>query len=204
MDENEIKLKNNAIIHKDNSLTRLDLSFLKHIELNEYNLKRQTIEKKIYEEAVQKIEQEGLENRCIVIGNDGWSHGIIGIVASKITEKYYKPSILICFEEDIGKGSGRSIQGFDLHDALMGCGSALDRFGGHAMAVGLTLRKEKFPEFKNKLEEYAKNSNIDELVPIIKAESELMLKDVNLDSVKKLQLLEPFGEANQEPLFLIK
>ena len=174
------------------------------IELNEYNLNRQTIEKKIYEEAVQKIEQEGLENRCIVIGNDGWSHGIIGIVASKITEKYYKPSILICFEEDIGKGSGRSIQGFDLHDALMECGSALDRFGGHAMAVGLTLRKEKFSEFKNKLEEYAKNSNIDELVPIIKAESELMLKDVNLDSVKNLQLLEPFGEANQEPLFLIK
>lgn len=174
------------------------------LELNNYNLKRQAIEKQIYEEAVKKIEQEGKKNSCIVIGSEGWSHGIIGIVASKVTEKYYKPSILICFEDNIGKGSGRSIPGFDLHEALMKCGDSLEKYGGHAMAVGVTIKEDNFCKFKKSLEEYSKKINIDNLIPIIKADSELMLKDVSIDSVKSLQLLEPFGEANQEPLFLIR
>ena len=173
-------------------------------ELNEYNAKRQAIEKQIYDEAVEIIEKEGQNDSCIVIGNDGWSHGIIGIVASKVTEKYYKPSILVCYEGDVGKGSGRSIQGFDLHEALMKCGDSLERFGGHAMAVGVTVKRENFSKFKETLEAYAEKFHIDKLVPIIKADCELMLKDINIDSVKSLQLLEPFGEANQEPLFLIK
>lgn len=174
------------------------------LELNNYNLKRQAIEKQIYEEAVKKIEKEGKTNSCIVIGSEGWSHGIIGIVASKVTEKYYKPSILICFEDNIGKGSGRSIPGFDLHEALMKCGDSLEKYGGHAMAVGVTIKEDNFCKFKKSLEEYSKKINIDNLIPIIKADSELMLKDVSIDSVKSLQLLEPFGEANQEPLFLIR
>ena len=174
------------------------------IELNEYNTKRQTVEKQIYDEAVEIIERDEKNNSCIVIGNEGWSHGIIGIVASKVTEKYYKPSILVCYEGNVGKGSGRSIQGFDLHEALMKCGDSLERFGGHAMAVGITVKKENFTEFKETLEKYAEQLHIDKLVPVIKADCELMLKDINIDSVRSLQLLEPFGEENQEPLFLIK
>ncbi len=87
--------------------------------LNEYNKVRQEIEKKIFDEAVKQIEKEHLDKKnIIVVGAENWHHGVIGIVSSKITELYYKPSILVCFEGDIAKGSGRSIQGFDLHDAL--------------------------------------------------------------------------------------
>ena len=174
------------------------------IKLNEYNSERQAIEKRIFDEATEKIEKEEKENACIIVGGEGWHHGIIGIVASKVTDMYFKPSILICFEENIGKGSGRSIPGFDLHEALMQCSNELDKFGGHAMAVGVTLEKSKFNEFKTKLEEYAKKCEIDKIVPIIYIDSELSLKNIDIDSVKSLKLLEPYGESNKTPLFMFK
>ena len=111
------------------------------LKLNEYTIERQTIEKKIFDEANEIIEKGEKEKACIVVGNEGWHHGIIGIVSSKVTEMYFKPSILICFEGDEGKGSGRSIPGFDLHEALMKCGEHLEKFGGHSMAVGVTVKK---------------------------------------------------------------
>lgn len=98
------------------------------IKLNEYNIKRQAIEKKIFDEATEKIEKEEKDNTCIIVGGEGWHHGIIGIVASKVTDMYFKPSILICFENNKGKGSGRSIPGFDLHEALMKCSNELEKF----------------------------------------------------------------------------
>lgn len=174
------------------------------IKLNEYNSERQAIEKRIFDEATEKIEKEEKENACIIVGGEGWHHGIIGIVASKVTDMYFKPSILICFEENIGKGSGRSIPGFDLHEALMQCSNELEKFGGHAMAVGVTLEKNKFNEFKTKLEEYAKKCEIDKIVPIIYIDSELSLKNIDIDSVKSLKLLEPYGESNKTPLFMFK
>ena len=174
------------------------------LKLNEYNLERQTIEKKIFDEATEKIEKNEKDNTCIVVGNEGWHHGIIGIVASKVTEMYFKPSILICFEGADGKGSGRSIPGFDLHEALMKCSKNLEKFGGHAMAVGITLKKEKFEKFKEEFEEYAKSLEIDKIVLVINVDSELSLKNVDIDSVKSLKLLEPYGEANKMPLFMFK
>ncbi len=173
-------------------------------KLNEYNIERQAIEKKIFEEAVEKIEEEDKQNSCIIVGNEGWHHGIIGIVSSKVTEMYFKPSILVCFEDENGKGSGRSIPGFDLHEALMYCGNYLQKFGGHAMAVGVSLKKKDFEGFKEKLENYAKSKNIEEIIPIINIDSELLLKDINIENVKSLSVLEPYGEANKMPLFLIK
>ena len=173
--------------------------------LNEYNVLRQTTEKAIYEEAIKKIEEEHLEdNNSIVLGGNNWHHGVIGIVSSKVTEKYYKPSILLSFEEDLAKGSGRSIQGFDLYESLTKCDDLLEKFGGHSMAVGLTLKKENFEKFKERFEEIAKEKNIKELVPIIYLDAELKLKDINMDLVKSLDILEPFGEANRVPLFLIR
>ena len=174
-------------------------------KLNEYNKKRQDIEKKIFEEAIGKIESENLkENNALVVGAEEWHHGVIGIVASKITELYFKPSILICFEGEDGKGSGRSIPGFDLHAALCSSSKYLEKYGGHEMAVGLSLKKENFEEFKKIFEEIAKEANTEEIVPVIKIDKEINLKDITLENVKSLKLLEPFGESNKTPIFIYK
>ena len=174
-------------------------------KLNEYNKKRQDIEKKIFEEAIDKIEKENLkDNNALVVGAEDWHHGVIGIVASKITELYFKPSILICFEGEDGKGSGRSIPGFDLHAALCTSSKYLEKYGGHEMAVGLSLKKDNFDEFKKVFEEIAKEANTEEIVPVIKIDKEINLKDITLESVKSLKLLEPFGESNKTPIFIYK
>ncbi len=174
------------------------------VKLNEYNIERQSIEKQMYDEAAEIIDENEKDKACIIVGKEGWHHGIIGIVSSKITEMYFKPSILICFDGNEGKGSGRSIPGFDLHEALMDCKQYLKKFGGHAMAVGVTVDKSEFGKFKSELEEYAKSCNVDKIVPIINVDSELSLKDINVESVKSLSLLEPYGEANKMPLFLFR
>lgn len=174
-------------------------------ELNEYNTLRQSTEKAIYEEAVQQIEKNRLdENNSIILGGKGWHHGVIGIVSSKVTDKYYKPSILLSFEDNIAKGSGRSVPGFDLYEGLAKCEDLLEKYGGHSMAVGLTLKKENLENFKERFEQIAKEKNIKELVPIIYIDDELKLKDINMDLVKSISILEPFGEANKVPLFLIR
>ena len=174
-------------------------------ELNEYNTLRQSTEKAIYEEAVQQIEKNHLDaNNSIVLGGKGWHHGVIGIVSSKVTDKYYKPSILLSFEDNIAKGSGRSVPGFDLYEGLAKCEDLLEKYGGHSMAVGLTLKKENLEKFKERFEQIAKEKNIKELVPIIYIDDELKLKDINMELVKSLSILEPFGEANKVPLFLIR
>ena len=174
-------------------------------ELNDYNSLRQSTEKNIYEEAVKKIEQNNLEeNDSIVVGGNNWHHGVIGIVSSKVTDKYYKPSILLSFEDDIAKGSGRSVPGFDLYESLTKCDDLLEKYGGHSMAVGLTLKKENFEKFKERFNKIAKESNIKELKPVIYIDEELKLKDINMDLIKSLSILEPFGESNKVPLFLIK
>jgi len=172
-------------------------------KLNNYNKQRQEIEKRIFEEATKKIE-ESKQDSAIVLGEDNWHHGVIGIVASKITEMYYKPTILVCFEGENGKGSGRSIQGFDLHNALCKSSKYLEKYGGHEMAVGLSLKKENFESFKDKFQEIASESNIDEIIPIIKIDSEINSNDLQINKIKELKMLEPFGEGNKLPIFLYK
>ena len=174
------------------------------LKLNEYNAERQNIEKRIFDEAVSNIEAEEKDKTCIIVGSTGWHHGIIGIVASKVTDMYFKPSSLVCFEDEEGKGSGRSVPGFDLHEALMKCGNHLEKFGGHAMAVGVTLKKSEFEDFKEELESYAKECNVEKIVPIINIDSELQLKNLSIENVKSLEILEPYGEANKMPMFLFK
>ena len=174
-------------------------------KLNEYNKKRQEIEKRMFEEAVEKISNENIKDKnAIVLGGEDWHHGVIGIVASKITELYYKPSILICFEGNDGKGSGRSIAGFDLHAALCSSSDYLEKYGGHEMAVGLSLKKNKFDEFKINFEKLAEEAHTEEFVPVIKIDKEINLKDITIENVKSLNLLEPFGEANKTPIFIYK
>ena len=174
-------------------------------ELNEYNRLRQETEKNIYTDAVMQIEKNGLaNNNTIVVMGKNWHHGVIGIVSSKITEMYFKPSILLCEEDDYGKGSGRSIPGFDLHEALTQCNNTIEKFGGHSMAVGINVKKDKFEEFKQKLEQIAKEMHIEEIVPILKIDAQISLDEINKEMVDSLKELEPFGEENKMPLFVFK
>ena len=176
------------------------------IKLNEYNKLRQDTEKNIFESAVAEIENKKLnENYAIVVGGHNWHHGVIGIVSSKITEMYFKPSILLSFEEDgIGTGSGRSIPGFDLHEALLKCLDTIEKFGGHSMAIGITIKKENFEKFKEEFEQVAKEAKIDEIVPIINIDAKIDFSNINKDMVESLKELEPFGEGNKMPVFLFK
>ena len=173
-------------------------------KLNEYNKQRQDIEKKIFEEVLTKIENGEKDKPCIVLAEKNWHHGVIGIVSSKVTEMYYKPSILICLENGEGKGSGRSIQGFDLHEALTKCSNHVDRFGGHSMAIGISVSEDNFESFKSEFEDYVSNTNINELIPVIKVDEEVFAKDININAVNELNALEPFGEANKMPIFMYR
>lgn len=172
--------------------------------LDQYNQERQTAEKKIFEEAVQMIETSEKDKAGIILGSPNWHHGVIGIVSSKVTDLYFKPSVLVCFEGEEGKGSGRSIPGFDLHHALTECSSHLTKFGGHSMAVGVTIQKSEFEDFKEEFENFLQNSNIRDIIPIVYIDEEVSLKEIDLETVKQIQLLEPFGEANKMPLFLFR
>ena len=175
-------------------------------KLNERNRVRQETEKEIFESAKRQIEEKNLnQSNTIVVAGENWHHGVIGIVSSKITDMYFKPSILLSFEEDgIGKGSGRSIPGFDLHDALMRCNDCIEKFGGHSMAIGITIKRENFEKLKNKLEEIAVEEHINEIVPVIKIDAKIDLSEINKDMVESLKQLEPFGEGNKMPIFAFK
>ena len=172
--------------------------------LNNYNLERQETEKRIFKQALEQIENGEKDKSCIVLGQEGWHHGIIGIVASKVTDIYFKPSILICFEGEEGKGSGRSIPGFNLHDAVMNCDTYVEKFGGHSMAIGINVKRENFEKFKKEFEEYTQNSHISDIIPIIQIDKQVDIKKINIQEVNELKLLEPYGEGNKMPIFLIK
>lgn len=187
----------------------IDEATEKLTDIIKFNNERQSLERKIYDEAIEKIEKEHLDNRevsSIVLGGYGWHTGVIGIVASKITDLYYKPCILICFDEDsdIGKGSGRSIPGFDLHDALMKCTDILEGFGGHSMAVGVAVSKNNFDNLKEKFEKLTNEADIQNVVPVINIDMLLNIDEVTKSMVESLNLLEPYGEANKMPIFAFK
>lgn len=191
-----LKLFLSKDIYEVNELTK---------KLNDYNKMRQEKEKSIYEDAVNQIEKNKLyENCAIVVGGDNWHHGVIGIVSSKITDLYFKPSILLCYDNELAKGSGRSIPGFDLHDALMKCQDTIEKFGGHSMAIGITIKKENFNKFAKELEQIAKSSKIDEIIPIINVDAKINLNEVSRETVESLKQLEPFGEGNKTPIFALK
>lgn len=174
-------------------------------KLNEYNKIRQDTEKKIYIEAEKQIEEKELyKNPVIIVGGENWHHGVIGIVSSKITEKYFKPSILLCYEGNLAQGSGRSIPGFDLHKGLMYCQNTIEKFGGHSMAIGITIKKDNFSKFSKELENLAKKEKIEEIEPVINVDAKVNLADVDKSIVESLEQLEPYGEGNKMPIFAFK
>lgn len=170
-------------------------------QVDNCNRQRHTLENEIMEAAVRHIESnEKLKySRVIVVCGEGWHHGVIGIVAARITEKYGKPSIVITFDGDEGTGSARSIDGFSVYDAIKFCASELTHFGGHTMAAGLGIRRENVDKFFNKINEYAKAQEA--AVPTLTLDCKLNPAYINAALVESLETLEPFGAGNAQPLF---
>lgn len=184
-------------------------------ELCKTNKERQAEENKIMREAYQKIEKYDIEkNPVIVLDADNWHHGVIGIVASRITEKYVRPAILVSFEgnenstptpEDMGKGSGRSIKGMNLVDALCHCSDYLIKFGGHELAAGLSVTRGELDNFRNRINDYARTLLTDkDMIQTVEADCVLNFEDLNLSLAKSIQLLEPYGVSNPIPVFIMR
>lgn len=185
------------------------------LELCEINKRRQTEENHIVDEARRKIAEEyaGTASPVILLSDEHWHHGVIGIVSSRITERYGVPSILVSFEgssgeelpDDMGKGSGRSVKGINLVDALSACSDLLVKFGGHELAAGLSVRRSELPAFKERLEKYV-SEHIDEgeMAVTLEADMELSPKDVTYAQAQELSLLEPYGVGNATPIFILR
>ncbi|MST61835.1 single-stranded-DNA-specific exonuclease RecJ [Peptostreptococcus anaerobius] len=170
------------------------------------NSKRQEIESDIFFKAEELIEKNSSkDDKVLVLASEGWHHGIIGIVASKITEKYYKPCVLLCIEDGMAVGSARSIKGFDLFSALFQCKEFMVKFGGHEQAAGMTVREEDIENLRVKLNHVADYSlSNEDLIEEIKIEYEISEDSLNLEFVDSLHDLEPFGINNPTPYFLIR
>ncbi len=177
------------------------------IKLDEENRKRQDMEQTIYDEAMTILrEGEGFkEDSVLVLAKSGWHHGIIGIVASKITERFNKPCILISLDNGIGKGSGRSIKSFNLFAALSACEEQLIKFGGHELAAGLTVSEEQLKGFRRSINDYAKMHLTDEdFIPEIIVDAELPVAYMNLNTVEKFSVMAPYGMGNPAPMFFCR
>ena len=175
--------------------------------LEEKNNERQMIEAKMYQEAEEIIEsnEHYKTDKVLVIAKEGWQHGIIGIVASKLTEKYYKPTILLTIEDGEATGSARSIKGFSIFDALVKCKDLLNKFGGHDQAAGLGLDSDKVEILSQEINKIANYElNEEDLIENINVEFELDDKSINLELVEELHKLEPFGLNNPNPRFIVR
>lgn len=178
--------------------------YKKALELDEKNRERQGIEQKIMAEALAMIERDcNFERKkVIVLVGEGWHHGVIGIVASRLCEKFYKPCIMLSSENGIAKGSARSIEGFNMFDALVHCSDLLTKFGGHSQAAGLTLSRADAEGFTVKINKYADSVLTEEdMVRKLKIDCRINLRDINIECVTALNNLEPFGEGNEKPVF---
>ncbi|HSQ33430.1 MAG TPA: single-stranded-DNA-specific exonuclease RecJ, partial [Peptostreptococcaceae bacterium] len=175
--------------------------------LEEKNNERQMIESKMYKEAEEIIANDPryIDEKVLVVAKENWQHGVIGIVASKLTEKYYKPTILLTIEEGEGRGSARSIKGFSIFEALLDCSDLLNRFGGHEQAAGLSLDEEKIKILRQKINEKAEYKlNDEDMVENINIELELNEDVVSFELIDELHKLEPFGMNNPSPRFIMR
>jgi single-stranded-DNA-specific exonuclease len=173
-------------------------------ELNLENSRRQRLEEDILKETVRKVEGDGrlLQANSLVLASPSWHPGVIGIVASRLVERYYRPTILISLDGDCGKGSGRGIEGFDLYEGVKMCGPMLSGFGGHRFAVGLTIERDQIEAFRNRFEELVSGScKPTDFIPKIRIDSEVALPLMEMDLIEELGALAPFGASNPKPVF---
>lgn len=173
-------------------------------ELDGQNRARQEVEKKIVREAEEKLDFDPARDAAIVLGARGWHPGVLGIVASRLSKKYHRPTVVVGFDETgAGKGSGRSIEGCSLVAALGECSKLLDKFGGHEMAAGLAMREENLEEFRERFRAAARMQLSDEaLCPRLRLDAEIALRDISFDLLHWHEMLQPFGMQNPQPLFV--
>ncbi len=176
-------------------------------ELCRMNRERQNIENEILDEAIEIIERDRMcdTDRVLVLSGEKWHHGVVGIVSSRITEKYGLPSILICNENGVGKGSARSIKGFNINEAIHECRDLLIRHGGHELAAGLTIEMQNIEEFRRRINEVAE-ARIEECFEDTAVEADALLegKNITLELCEEILLFEPFGAENPTPVFCMK
>lgn len=176
-------------------------------ELNQTNTMRQEVQDQIYRQAIDKIDQDPryATEKVIVVWGESWHHGVIGIVASKLVDRYHKPAFVLSSEGDRVVGSGRSIEGFNLFHCLEAMSSLLIKFGGHEQAGGLTLMTEDLGYFRTRVNAYAQDRiSEDMILSSITISAQLEYTDINLQTAKSLARLEPFGQGNPIPVFLLK
>jgi single-stranded-DNA-specific exonuclease len=173
--------------------------------LKEQNDKRRQFEQKIFKQACEMIIEQGLnhpDRKSIVLASENWHAGVIGIVASRIVEKFYRPTIMINSANAVAQGSARSIAGFDILEAISACSQHLAGFGGHKMAAGITIEAEKIDDFIAEFEAYAKqNLNETDVVAKLHIDAEAPLDEFTKEVITELQMLEPFGQGNPSPIF---
>lgn len=175
------------------------------MELDELNQERKNVESIIYNQALDIIKKENLEDKnSIVLYNSSWHNGVIGIVASRLVNMYYKPVILLTKEHGFIRGSGRCPSGFSLYDALSECKELLIQFGGHELAAGLSIDEKNIEAFIEKFEEVVKNRKYTICDQIINIDSVISRKNLNAQIIKDIRALKPYGQSNQVPIFLYK
>lgn len=172
--------------------------------LDEANSKRQVLHEKVIKESIVMIEEEGYDREIggIVLAKEDWHEGVVGIAASKLVERYARPTILISTAGNVGKGSGRSIHAFGLLEALHSCKEYLVRYGGHTYAAGITIEKQCIPLFRKAFNEVVRGALSEEdIVTKVQGDCELKFAEIDRPLVRELRLLEPFGIGNPRPVF---
>lgn len=175
--------------------------------LNELNALRQREEKRVFDDIVNFLNknQNVMESKCLVLAGTGWHEGILGIVASRITQRYGKPAVVIALDNEIGKGSGRSVSGFNLFEAISACADLVLQFGGHAMAAGLQIEKANIELFRKRLVKVCiDRTGPDDFTPEMHIDYELDLDVVTPGLADEIEQFKPFGTRNPEPLFLAR
>ncbi|MGM9551648.1 MAG: single-stranded-DNA-specific exonuclease RecJ [Clostridia bacterium] len=175
------------------------------LELDRENKERQNKESIIFEEAVRMIEDEYYaDKKVLILAKKGWHHGIIGVVASRICDKYQKSCILISIEEDKCKSSGRSMGGINLFEGLSKCADILENFGGHAYAAGFSIKEENIPELDRRLNEYAANVLPPRVNRDIHIDAKVEISDITLSAIRETEILGPYGVSNKMPIVAIE
>ncbi len=180
-------------------------AYAKARAIDRYNQDRKELDKRITEEANAILEERGeiiSHKKSIVIYNKNWHKGIIGIVASRLTELYYKPSVVLTFSNGLATGSSRSVQGFDIYKAVESARDLLENFGGHTYAVGLSLKEENIPEFSRRFEQYVSENILpSQLTPQLDIDAYLSFSEITPEFLNLLRKFNPFGPGNSKPVF---